>query len=213
MSRKIKFFLAFSVLLSTTMCRWYDPGGRITSTNGLSCQNYINYGSFAEAAECSYICPDGTISQPVIAGKFSTSSPLYSASKEELDGRFCAGSSGPTPTELPTSIPPTVQASATAVTSPTPRLPVLTGEVTSCNRSINLINFRMVEPAPNLTGKTLMVLISEQESTCAVNPINPSLLTCTTVAPLTFPVSVVVQVDGAKVNDFTYDGFGCVRND
>jgi hypothetical protein len=39
------------------------------------------------------------------------------------------------------------------------------------------------------------------------------LLTCTTVAPLIFPISVVVQVDGAQLNDFTYDGFGCVRND
>ena len=95
MGRKIKLFLVFSVLLLTTMCRWYDPGGRVTSTNGLSCQNYMNYGSFEEAAECSYICPDGTIQQPVIAEKFSVSSPLYSASKEELDGRFCANADGP----------------------------------------------------------------------------------------------------------------------
>jgi hypothetical protein len=213
MDRKIKWFLAFSVLLFTTMCRWYDPGGRITSTNGLSCQNYVNYGSFEEAAECSYICPDGTISQPVIAGKFSASSPLYSASKEELDGRFCAGIVQPTTTELPTSMPPTAQASPTAALSPTPLPPLLTGEVTSCNRSMNLINFRMVEDAPDLTGKALIVLISEQESACAVNPLNPSLLTCTTEAPLTFPMRVVVQVDGAEVNDFIFDGFGCVRND
>lgn len=193
-----------------TMCRWYDPGGRVTSTNGLSCQNYINYGSFEEAAECSYICPDGTIRQPVIAGKFSVSSPLYSTSKEELDGQFCTGIFQPTATELPTSMPPTAQASSTAAISPTPLPPLLTGEVTSCNRSMNLINFRMVESAPELTGRTLMVLISEQESTCAVNPLNPSLLTCTTAAPLTFPMRVVVQLDDAEVNDFTFDGFGCV---
>jgi hypothetical protein len=58
-----------------------------------------------------------------------------------------------------------------------------------------------------------MVLISEQESTCDVNPLNPSLLTCTTATPLTFPMRVVVQLDGAEVNDFTFDGFGCIRND
>jgi hypothetical protein len=57
-----------------------------------------------------------------------------------------------------------------------------------------------------------MVLLSEQESTCAVNPLNPSLLTCTTAAALTFPMQVVVQLDGAEVNDFTFDGFGCVVN-
>lgn len=213
MGRKIKLFLAFSVLLFTTTCRWYDPGGRVTSTNGLSCQNFINYGSFEEAAECSYICPDGTIRQPVIAGKFSVSSPLYAASKEELDGQFCAGISQPPPTVLPTSRPPTVQASSTAAISLTPLPPLLTGEVTSCNRSINLINFRMVESSPDLTGRTLIVLISEQVSACAVNPLNPSLLTCTTAARLTFPIRVVVQVDGTNVNDFIFNGFGCVQND
>ena len=196
------------------MCRWYDPGGRVTSPNGLSCQNFINYGTFEQAAECSYICPDGTIQQPVIAGKFSISSPLYAASKEESDGRFCGVISPPTPTELPTNMPPTARASPipTAAISLTPLPPLLTGEVTSCNRSINLINFRLVESAADLTGRTLMVLISEQESTCAVNPLNPSLLTCTTAAPLTFPMRVVVQVDGTDVNDFTFDGFGCVMN-
>jgi hypothetical protein len=137
---------------------------------------------------------------------------LYSASKEELNGQFCAGISQPTPTELPTSMPPTAQASPTAAISPTHLPALLTGEVTSCNRSVNLINFRMVESAPELTGRTLMVLLGEQESTCAVNPLNPSLLTCTTAAPLTFPIRVVVQLDGAEVNDFTFDGFGCVTN-
>jgi hypothetical protein len=76
-----------------------------------------------------------------------------------------------------------------------------------------LINFRMVEFSPDLTGRTLMVLISEQESACAVNPLNPSLLTCTTAAPLTFPIRVVVQVDGTTVNDLTFNVFGCVQND
>ena len=212
MERKIKLFLAFSVFLLTTMCRSYDQGGRITSTNGLSCQNYTDYGSFEEAAECSYICPDGTIKQPVISGKFSPSSSLYSSSKEELDARFCPGMPQPTQTELPTSISPTAPASPTAEIAPTPPPPLLTGEVTSCDQSKNLINFRMVESAPDLTGKTLTVLISEQESTCAVNPINPSLLTCTTAAPLTFPIRVVVHLEGAVVNDFTSDGLGCLAN-
>jgi hypothetical protein len=120
----------------------------------------------------------------------------------------------PTAQPSPTAaLSPTVQASPTAAISPTPLPPLLTGEVTSCNRAINLINFRMVEFAPDLTGRTLIVLISEQESACAVNPLNPSLLTCTTAAPLIFPIRVVVQVDGIDVNDFTFDGFGCVQND
>jgi hypothetical protein len=212
MGRNIKLLLVLSVFLLTTMCRSYDQGGRVTSTNGLSCHNYTDYGSFEEAAECSYICPDGTIKQPVISGKFSTSSSLYSASKEELDAQFCPGNLQPTPTELPANISPTAAASPTAEISPTPLPPLLTGEVTSCDRSKNLINFRMVESAPDLTGKTLTVLISEQESTCAVNPINSSLLTCTTTVPLIFPIRVVVHLEGAEVNDFTSDGLGCLAN-
>jgi hypothetical protein len=218
MSRKIKLLVALSALLLTTMCKWYDEGGPVTSTNGLSCENYTNYGSFKEGAECSYICPDRTVRQPALPGKFSAASPLYSASKEDLDMQFCGMASGPAPTEPPSTtatlpVSPTVQASPTAAISPTPAPPLLTGEVTSCDKSMNLINFRTVELAPDLAGKDLAVLISNQASTCAVNPLNPSLLTCTTLTPLVFPMRVVVQLDGAVVNDFTSDGLGCLIND
>jgi hypothetical protein len=221
MARKIKLFLAFSALLFTTMCKMYDDGGLVTSTNGLSCQNYTSYGygSFEEGADCSYICPDRTVKQIAMPDKLSASSALYSASKEDLDAQFCAGILQPTPIEPPASttatLPasPTAQASPVASSSPTPPLPLLTGEVTSCDRSVNLINFRMVEVAPDLNGKELAVRISDLASTCAVNTLNPSLLTCTTQAQLNFPMRVVVRVDGAVVNDFTSDGFGCLRND
>ena len=222
MSRKTKLFLAFSALLLTTMCKWYDGGGRVTSTNGLSCQNYT-HGFFEGSAECSYICPDRTPRQPDLPGKFTTSSPLSSASKADLDLQFCGMASGPAPTETPASavsaastatLPasPTAQASPTVAISPTPPPPLLTGQVTSCDKSMNLISFRMVQPAPDLTGKALTVLIADQAGACAVNPVNPSLLTCTAVAPLAFPMRVVVELDGAVVNDFTWDGLGCPTN-
>lgn len=210
MARNIKLFLTFSVLLLTTMCKMYDDGGLVTSTNGLSCQNYTSYGSFEEGAECSYICPDRTVKQIALPAKLSASSPLYSAPKESLDIQFCE--TGPTPTEPPPSTA-TVPPSQTATNSPTPAPPLLTGDVTSCDRSINLINFRMVEVSPDLAGKELAVRISDLAATCAVNLLNPSLLTCTTQAPLIFPMRVVVRLDGAVVNDFTAGGFGCLRND
>jgi|SRR3990172_6591028 len=217
MGRKIKLFLflAFSAILLTG-CKFYDEGA-VSPTNGLSCQNYTNFGSFEEGAECFYMCPDGTVRQPVIPGKFTASSPLYSASKENLDLQLCGMAPQPTPTETPVTTPtspasPIAQASPTVAISPTPPPPLLTGEVTSCDRSMNLINFRMVDSAPDLTSKALTVLISDQESTCAVNPNNTSLLTCTTLAPLTFPMRVVVQLDGAVVNDLTSDGLGCPTN-
>ena len=78
---------------------------------------------------------------------------------------------------------------------------------------MNLISFRIVQPAPDLTGKALTVLIAGQASTCAVNPVNTSLLTCTAVTPLAFPMNVVVELDGVVVNDFTSHGLGCLTND
>jgi hypothetical protein len=229
MHRKIKLFLVFSTLLLTTMCRFYDQGGPVISTNGLSCQNYADYRFFEwrgeeyryyiqeEGAGCSYMCPDGTVRQPDIPGKFSASSPLYSASKEDLDSQFCGIAPQPTPTEQAVTVTesptpaasPTVQASPTATISPTAQPPLLTGGVTMCDLALNLINFRIVQPAPDLTDKTLTVQIADLESTCAVNPTNTSLLTCTIPASVTFPARVVVSLDGAVVNDFTYEGSGC----
>ncbi len=233
MHRKIKLFLAFSALL-LTVCKCYQ-GEPNTYTNGLSCERYTDHRVFEwggekyhfyireKGAECSYICPDGTVKQSDIPGEFSGSSPLYSASKADLDSQFCGIASQLTPTEPPVSTSPTpsmtptpvasptAQASATAEISPTAQSPLLTGQVTMCDTGANLISFRIVEPPPDLTGKTLTVLISELESICAVNPANPSLLTCIIPAAVTFPASVIVSLDGAVVNDFTYDGSGCAE--
>ena len=231
MPRKIKLFLAFSALLLTTMCRFNDQGGPVTSTNGLSCENYTDHRFFEwggekyryyvreEGAKCSYMCPDGTLRQSDTLGKFSASSPLYSASKEDLDSQFCGIAPQPTPTEPPVTVTasptlaasPTVPASPTATISPTAQRPLLTGNVTMCNQSTNLISFRIVQRPPVLTFKTLTVQISDLESACAVNPSNLSLLTCTLPPSVTFPVRVVVSLDGAVVNDFTYDGTGCIE--
>lgn len=229
MPRKTKLLVIFSALL-LTMCRFYDQGGPVTSTNGLSCQGYTEYRFFEwggekyryyiheKRAECSYVCPDGTVRQPDLLGKFSASSPLYSASKEELDLQFCGITPQPTPTQTPaiTSTPaatasPTAQASPTAEETLTPPPPLLTGLVTMCSQATNLISFRIVQPPPDLTSKTLTVLISDLESTCAVNPSNLSLLTCTLPTALTFPTRIVVSLDGTVVNDFTYDGTGCIK--
>jgi hypothetical protein len=82
-----------------------------------------------------------------------------------------------------------------------------------CDGATDLISFRIAQPPPDLTGKTLAVQIAGLESTCAVNPVNPSLLTCTIPALITFPAEVVVSLDGAVVNEFSFDGLGCIRVD
>jgi hypothetical protein len=78
-----------------------------------------------------------------------------------------------------------------------------------CDLGGKMINFRMVEPLPELTGKTLEVRIAEQKSTCYINPTNPNLLTCSLPNNISFPAQIVVTLDGAVVNDFVYSGVGC----
>ena len=221
MLRKIKLFLAFPFALLLTMCRFYDEGERVTTINGLSCQGYTNYfgqgAAITKGLECYYECP-----QEVVGPLDFETDPSLSASKADLDRMLC-GITAPqfTPTEPAASVSPTpavsatpiasatAQASPTATISPTAPPSLLTGQTTMCDLGANLINFRMVEPVPDLTDKTVTVEIADIETTCTVNPTNPSLLTCTIPSLVTFPARVVVSLDGAVVNDFTYEGIGC----
>ena len=226
MHKRVYVLIVFSAFL-ITMCTTYDQGGPVASVNGLSCQNFTDYGLMTQeqGAVCFYVCPDGTVSQPEILEKFSRSSPLYSASKEDLDAQFCAIAFQPTSTILPVdtntaSVPtPSTAPTSTREVSPTPEVsptaqpPLLTGSVTLCDEPTGLISFRMVDTALDLTDRVLTVQISEQETTCAVNPVNTSLLTCDLPSPITFPAEIVVSLDGAVVNDFTFDGIGCVLVD
>lgn len=230
MHRKIMLLTTLSALL-LTMCTFYDQEGAVTSSNGLSCQTHTDLGLFRaqgeknrfhilkRAADCSYRCPDGKFRQLELPGKFSASSPFYSASKEELDSQFCGTTLQATPTRPPLTVSPTPNVFPTEQASPLPAAeasatvqpPLLRGDVTMCDLAVNLINFRLVETVPNLTDKAVAVQIADQESFCAVNPGNTSLLTCTIPASVTFPVRVVVRLDGVVVNDFTYNGGGCAK--
>lgn len=222
MSRKLELFLGltFSAFL-LTMCRVYDQAETISSTDELSCRTYTGYFEdglgTSHGLECYYECPDGRV------GPFDFEvNPSLSASKADLDRLYC-GIAAPqfTPTDPAASMSPTSAASEAPATSstpeatdtsqasPTPEPPLLTGQTTMCDLGANLISFRMVEPVIDLTNKTLTVEIAELETSCAVNPTNPSLLTCTIPPLVTFPASVVIRLDGVVVNDFTYEGIGC----
>ena len=217
MPRKIKLFFAltFSALL-ISMCRFYDAGERVTPINGLSCQAYTDYfdhglGS-SNGLECYYACP-----KEVVGPLDFESDPSLSASKEDLDRTLCRVTAPQlTPTEPPASVSPTPAASATAQASPTARIyptvpPLLTGEVTMCDGALHLISFRIAQPAPDLTDAVLTVQIADRESTCAVNEVNLSLLTCRIPRSMTFPATVVVSVDSVVVNEFDYDGHVCIN--
>ena len=224
MPKNIYLLLALSAFL-ITMCRAYDQGGPVVSANGLSCQNYSVFPG-GGGAECFYSCPDKTIRQPVISENFSPDSTLYSASKAELDQQLCGMASAPTATTMPEitdtplatldSVPsPTVTAAVEASPTleavvPTSSSPLLTSDVTMCDQTVDLISFRITDTAPDLATSDLTVQISDQETACEVNPVNTSLLTCDLPITITFPARVLVTLDGAVVNDFMYDGIGCI---
>jgi hypothetical protein len=222
MYRNFKLFAAFSVLL-LSMCTFYDQSGAIVAPNGLSCQNLTNYESFEgqRASECYYPCPDGTGRQVEIEGEFSSTSPLYNAPQEETDKQFCEDPSLPVLTQPPSTDVPSTEAALAPTTepvlaSPTSDViltgdPLLRGDVTMCDVAVDLINFRMNAPVPDLTIEGLEVQIAEQATTCSVNPTNPSLLTCTIPPGVEFPARVLVRVNGAVANDFVYDGLGCAK--
>ena len=186
--------------------------------NGLSCQGYTDYfrqGSVvSKGLECYYTCPTG------VGGPFDfEADPSISTSKGDLDRTLCGISPQFSPTTTPTITSPTPAASATARASATPRIspspepPLLTGDVTMCDGATDQISFRIVQPPPDLTDKALTVQIAGLESTCAVNPVNPSLLTCTVPELITFPAEVAVSLDGVMVNEFSFDGLGCINVD
>lgn len=221
MRKKLKLFIVFCCFL-LTMCRKYDEGAPLLTMAGLSCRNYTAYFEHglrtSKGLECYYACPDQTIGPldfPV--------DPALNYTKGDMDRLYCGIEAQPTPTVSTASASPTTVASPTLAPSPTPEVsatpettltsaaPLLTGKVTMCDTGASLISFRVIEPPPDLTGKRLTAQIAGQGSSCSINPTNPSLMTCTIPAGVTFPARVVVSVDGAVVNDFTYDGLGCAQ--
>jgi hypothetical protein len=210
---KIKLFLAFYAVL-LTMCRTYGQADLTNPIAGLACRPFNDTFGSSDGIECTYTCPNGETAGPRV---FDVD-PSLSATKGDLDRIFCGiepptftpavttAAESPTPVETTT---PVASATATVTVSPTAAPPLLTGQVTMCDTNGNLISFRLVKPPPDLTGRMLTVQIAGQESNCEINPVNPSLITCTLPPELTFPAQVVVNLDAAVVNDFTLDGIGC----
>ena len=203
---KLNLLLISSVLL-LTMCTDHAAMQLANPIDGLSCS-----GSAAQM-ECAYTCPDGTTVGPIAFDR----DPSLSLSKEELDRRYCDVAPQATPTRLPARATPTefatnsptIAPSLTVVVPATGQEPLLSETVSMCDLGGKLINFRIVEPAPEFTEETLEVQIAEQDSICYVNPTNPSLLTCLLPNEISFPAHVVVSLDSVVVNDFLYSGVGC----
>ena len=222
MRKKLKLFVVFSCLL-LTMCRRYEEEAPLLSLDGLSCRNYTAYFEHglrsSEGLECYYACPNKTVIGPL---DFQDD-PARTYTEGDMDRRYCGIKPEFTPTLASTSpsativasptlvASPTIEVSVTTGVTPTASAPLLTGTVTMCDTGTNLISFRLVAPTPNLAGKTLTARIADRDSSCSINPINPSLMTCTIPSGVTFPARIVLSVDTVVVNDFMYSGLGCAE--
>ena len=205
MRKKLIFFLVFSAFL-LSMCGTAPARPLANPIEGLSCQAS---GSSAQGLECFYSCPEGRVGPILFDGD-----PSLSLSKGDFDRRYCNVAPQSTSTSPPAASPsptssPTLVASATVAVPVTGDDPLLAETASMCDLGGKLINFRIMQPAPDITGKTLEVQIAEQDSSCYVNPTNPGLLTCSIPNDISFPAHVVVSLDGAVVNDFLYSGVGC----
>ena len=207
MRKKLMLFMVLSSFL-VTMCGRFADRELANPIDGLSCQAVT--GSGQRALECHYTCPEGTVGPILFEGD-----PSLSLSKGDFDRRYCetvpqstATSPPASPSPSPTT-PPTIEPTATVAVTVTAQDPLLAETVSMCDLGGKLINFRLLEPASELTAESLDVQIAGQDSTCYVNQTNPSLLTCTIPNDISFPAQVVVRLDGAIVNDFLYSGVGC----
>lgn len=204
MRKKLILFVVFSTFIVTT-CGTVPARELANPIDGLSCQT-----SEGRAMECYYTCPEGVVGPILFDGD-----PSLSLSKGDFDRRYCniaPESTSTVPPSSPSPSPtssPTMEATATVVVPVTAQDPLLAETVSMCDLGGKLINFRLIEASPELDAETLEVTIAEQESTCYINPTNPSLLTCTIPNDISFPAQVVVRLEGAVLNDFLYSGLGC----
>lgn len=199
-----------------------------------------NYYLREEGADCSYACSNGITFQMNIPGTVSsmysssraeldaqfcgvaltptptevlpTESPTLTVTPTYAVEATPTLEASPTVAESPLPVAsPTAQAAATTAGTSAAQGSLLTGRVTMCDTGGNLISFRISQPPPDLTGKTLTAQIGGQESACYVNATNPSLMTCTLPPGVVFPAPVIVSVGGTVESEFTYDGLGCAE--
>jgi hypothetical protein len=200
-SKRKAFLTLLPLILLVSACRFYNEKmGYVTYQNGWSCRTYTDYLSSGASPrnghECQVICANGTAGPPQ-----DVADPLQ---LETVDlGGFCGL---PTSTatvragESTATLPP-----STPTVTPSPVLPLLADEMTSCGKNNQLgwwVNFRFAEPRVDIAAQDLQVTIGGARVPCGTNQANPSLLTCFVSQTLTDPADVIVQLDGVEVNRF-----------
>ncbi len=202
----------------------------------MSCKLYTEYletqeGAIANEAdakfgkpvwECSVACPDGSqvkfdlYEQPafMVEAKTEEDKLAYKAQYCSAEAMVAAVPSA-TPTVTPTATPADVPAQDLPIIIPPPNLlivqPLLSGAITACDLRGNFINFRLAEPLLDINGKTVELTMNGLPANCSIPNSNPSLYSCALPQNLSsFPVQIIVKVDGTEVNNFSFDGSSCI---
>lgn len=170
----------------------------LTTTDGskLTC-NYAN-GKFT----CPLTCPDGS------TVTFTTTSPssVTSASLASLQATYCKA---PTATATLTLTPPPSSTPTSTIPPTDALLPILTGQISTCDYRSGLVNFYLA--TPNLVPSNAHLYIDGVEAVCSIPSNNSSIFSCTLPAGKTFPAQVTTTLGGVQLDEFTFDGAGCTQ--
>lgn len=219
-TRLIFVFTAVSMLV----CRRGDPlqsQSNYTQTTivfsdstKMSCEKYLAPTGVAEDGEtiligdeykCGYICPDGNSRQIIFHNGDFSQLGTYRAN---WDAKYCTVTSV---TEPPSTEAPAVEIPTT--TEPPVSVPLLlTGEITMCDRTANLVNFRLFNDIDKNILDNMQIELGGEPVTCSVNKGNSTLLTCSLPPLMVFPTKVRGIINGTEVNSFDFDGTDCVSD-
>jgi hypothetical protein len=120
------------------------------------------------------------------------------------------GASIPQATSTPTASPaPAATATFTPMPTATPAA-LLSGEVSACSTKDGFINFKLAVISPLVNESDVVLTINGAQVSCTFAGSDNSLLSCPLPAGVAFPAQIHVNIGTAPVNDFTYDGGGCV---
>lgn len=164
--------------------------------------------------ECKISCPDGSVAEFEL---HEMPSPFNPQDKTEYQKQYCpleqsevVAFSTETPTVSPTDTPSQEPPSEVDEVSITP---VLAGNVTACDTGLRFINFPLVSPLQDLTGKSAVLFINGTRVNCRIAGSQQQLLGCSLPERTVFPINVRVTLDDVEVNNFSFDGAICVNTE
>jgi hypothetical protein len=210
--RKHKALWLVLTALLVVVCRCDGSRFNLTTQDNqtIACASYIEATSSIQSGkQCIIPCPGYGVPYDI-----TTDADIQNFTLAELSAKVCnpqqanipepVASSTDEPTEEPTA-PPTDPA-----TDPAPLKPYLTGAALSCNRTQRFVNFAIDPAVTDLNPAGLSVTFNNTPVNCTpIANAQPSVLSCSYPASMTFPIQVLVDLNGVTINNFTFDGGIC----